>query len=73
MEAIESSFVLDRQIHSVEVYKKFHNFSKVLGDSIMKNSVTIRILQINGASKNTRSWEMKIRSSEESGAVFCLL
>ena len=47
MEAVESSLVLDRQVYSTKVYKKFHDISKVFGNSIMKNSVAIRILSAN--------------------------
>ena len=53
MEAVESSLVLDRQVYSTEVYKKFDNLSKVLGDSIMENSVAIRILWTNHFNEGT--------------------
>lgn len=44
VEAIEPSLVLDGQVYSMEVYKKFNNPSKVLGNGVMENSVAIRIL-----------------------------
>jgi len=59
MEAVESSLVLDRQVYSTEVYKKFDNLSEILSDGIMENSVAIRILWTNHFDENTqqKQWE----------------
>ena len=53
MEAVESSLVLDRQVYSTEVYKKFDDISKVFGNSIMENSVAIRILSANHVNESS--------------------
>lgn len=53
MEAVESSLVLDRQVYSTEVYKKFDDISKVFSNSIMKNSVAVRILSANHVNESS--------------------
>lgn len=53
MEAVESSLVLDRQVYFTEVYKKFDDISKVFGNSIMENSVAIRILSANHVNESS--------------------
>ena len=53
MEAVESPLVLDRQVYFTEVYKKFDDISKVFGNSIMENSVAIRILSANHVNESS--------------------
>ena len=48
VQTIESSFVLDRQVDTTKVYEEFDNVCKVFSNSVMKNSVTIRVLRMNG-------------------------
>ena len=47
VQTIESSFVLDRQVDTTKVYEEFDNVCKVFSNSVMKNSVTIRVLRMN--------------------------
>ena len=45
MKTVESSFICFRQIDPKKVNEKFDDLKEVLSNGIMKNSVTIRILQ----------------------------